>query len=360
MVIVLLVMAYLVAFWLSIGSYAISAWWVPNIYHYKDYIATSIDQPKIIIAAGSSALFGIDGSTIEETTGYRVANLAVHGALDIDFLYYKLVEHLKKGDIIVMPIEFGVYRRGLESEWFTNNMISWGYEDYIKKLPLQDALSFVFYTPKGRVYQGALSSITQNVHNQHKNIPSLSQAEVVSDVEEILNSQEGGSYQGYNYKSLNKYGEFSVDEKPTETLLKKYKNGISYIPRSINSHFIAVFKKINKLAEARKATLILTWPITIRNKKYDLSTEKHQRDAKKFEALLSEQSIDIHCNPAMFSLGIEYFFDTKNHPNKNGALLISKNLSACINSMINNGTYHNLDFEKSVRIVDQLQAGFER
>lgn len=353
-------MAYLVAFWLSIGSYAKSAWWVPNIYHYKDYIATSIGQPKIIIAAGSNALFGIHGGTIEKDTGYRVANLAVHGALDIDFLYYKLVEHVNKGDIIVMPIEFGVYRRGLESEWFTNNMISWGYDDYLKKLPLHDALSFVFYTPKSRVYQGVLSRINQNIHNQHMNIPSLSQAEVVSVLEKILNSQDAGSYRGYDYKSLNKYGDFSADEKPTKTLLKKYKNGISYIPRSINRHFISVFKKINKLVEARKATLILTWPVTIRNKKFDLSTEKHQQDARKFEALLSEQSIDIHCNPAMFNLDIEYFFNSVNHPNKNGALLRSKTLAACINSIINNGTYHKIDFEESVRIVDQLQAGFER
>ena len=90
--VLLLVLAYLAVFRFSFGSYTKSEWWIREIYQYKEYVASSIKQPKIIIASGSNALFGINSGVLEKITGYPVANMAVHGALDIDFLYYKLMQ----------------------------------------------------------------------------------------------------------------------------------------------------------------------------------------------------------------------------------------------------------------------------
>lgn len=63
----LLVMAslYLGMFKYQLGSPVKAEWWIKNTYDIKDYIASSIKGPKIIIASGSNSLFGIDGSIIE-------------------------------------------------------------------------------------------------------------------------------------------------------------------------------------------------------------------------------------------------------------------------------------------------------
>ncbi len=350
-VILLLITIYLIAFKLSISSYTKSEWWIKNVYQYKEYVASNIDKPKIIIAGGSNALFGINGGVIEELTGFPVVNLATHAGLDIDFLYYKISDNLNEGDVVVLPLEFGAYKGTIDKAWFYNNMLSWGYEDYIERLTLSDKLLFIARTPKSRIYRG-LSGIDRQR-------PLLNQEKVVDIVTNQLSSSEAGKWNGFSIKSLNKYGDINVDEEPKKILIASHNNGIRYIGFTINEHFITVFRKLERLIDARGGQLILTWPVTIKNKLFDLSTDVSQWRAEHFRKLLRDRSIDIRCNPALFNLDLRFFFNTLYHPNTKGALIRSRNLAFCLNTILNQEDNQEMKYSDATMMVDKLQTEFD-
>ena len=141
---------YTLLFYFQLGAPLNAEWWIKNLYTYKDVRAKNITSRKIIIIGGSNALFGINSELIKKKTGLPVVNLATQAGLDIDFLYYKIKQHIKEGDVVVLPLEFEYYpRTGEVSDWFSQNMQAWG-ADYIKQLSLIDLVKFIISAEPSR------------------------------------------------------------------------------------------------------------------------------------------------------------------------------------------------------------------
>ena len=74
----------------------------------KEKINENLNKGKdtIVVLGGSSVLFGTNSNIISEITGKNVINLGAHaGVKDYIFIWAKKV--LKKGNIVILPIEFG-------------------------------------------------------------------------------------------------------------------------------------------------------------------------------------------------------------------------------------------------------------
>ena len=54
------------------------------------------------------------------------------------------------------PKSFIYLQRLKVSDWFVNNMLAWGEEDYLEELDLISFLKFLVTVPKARVYDGLL------------------------------------------------------------------------------------------------------------------------------------------------------------------------------------------------------------
>lgn len=325
------ILCVLIAFYYACFSYQIGAhveaeWWLKDVYSYKDHVAARTESPKIIIVSGSNSLFGINSTIVEDITGVPVVNLAGHAAMDIDFYYMKLREHLGEGDIVVMPLEFTFLQRERVTDWFVNNMLAWGAEDYLSKLNLTGYLKFIVSVPKARLYQGILHQGGAN--------PIKDESEIVAHLGKILET-EGSGWRGYNYTSLNKQGDIVSGDKITTGFLKKSKHGFHYYGGwDISDKFIQAFLKIKRLVESRDAKLLLTWSVSMKNKKFDLEVPRYQNNIGRIRDNLRKNSIEIECDPADFHFDRNFFFDTHYHLNKQGAQMRSTNLAECINNVI--------------------------
>lgn len=316
---------YVALFYFQLGSPLKAEWWIKSSYQYKDFRAKNIKEKKVIILAGSNSLFGINSELIEQKTGFPVLNLACHAGLDIDYLYYILKKHIKEGDIVVLPLEFEYYSKmGKTTDWFSNNMIAWG-KDYLTQLPLEDFATFLVSTEPKRVLEGVVEQIETDKKNK-----IFTQHEIIKQLEDLW-AKEGEKWRGYSFKSLNKFGDINADQPVV------YKNDMHYINDNIqvSSHFLDVYKKVNKLVKQYHGTIYLTYPVTLKNKLFDLSQKESQNRIMNLEALLKQHDIDIQCNAALFNLDRVYFFNTHYHPNKYGALIRSENLAECLNKLLN-------------------------
>lgn len=72
----------------------------------KEELANKIAGPKIVLAGGSGTWFGLRARAIQEELGVPTVNLAVNAGLGIDYILHRAKKVLKKGDIIILPLEY--------------------------------------------------------------------------------------------------------------------------------------------------------------------------------------------------------------------------------------------------------------
>jgi len=334
-----LIVLYLCAFYYQLGAQVKAEWWVKDVLTYKTHLAEKMHSPKIIIASGSNSLFGLDSEVVEKITGYPVVNLATHASLQLDFWYYRILDRLDTGDIVVLPLEFKYFAEDKNSEWFINNMLAWGYKDYLVRIPFSELVHFVISVPEERVWRGLLAQTGTNP---------------VLPLEEVLNRAGGSeSWKGYGLASLNRRGEILVSNTPTDKLISDIQTGRSYgieNPLVPSKRFLKFYRELSDRVEQIGGRVILTWPVTVRNRLLDFSYPLYQDHIKRIRRDLAMQEIVVFCNPALFNLDLRLFFNTQSHPNLHGAKLRSQNLGACLRKVID-GNYDEQPFDIAIAMT---------
>lgn len=81
----------------------------------KHKFAQSIQIPKIILTGGSNLAFGIASDSIEKKLNRPVINLGLYVGFGLDFILKDALSEVKKGDLIVLSIEY--YLKKNEEEY---------------------------------------------------------------------------------------------------------------------------------------------------------------------------------------------------------------------------------------------------
>lgn len=320
-------------------------WWVRDVEVYKDYRADTIDRPKILVAAGSNALFGIDSAILESRLGYPVANISTHAALDVSYLFRKVIKHMRQGDIVVLPLHADFYGETQISDWFANNMLAWGHESYLADLSVFSFIRFLVAVPK--------TMIAERLYKAGPHRVLLPPERIIYRVNQMAATNNSGWKGKYSYESLNRYGEFRIDFGPMDKLLSDYQEGLVYIDPDmvVSQRFLSYYRELEELARQRQVTIIFTWPVSIRNHLYNLSEMKGQRLAMNFRNKLLEHGIEIHCNPALFQMQVLLFVDTRYHTQTTGANIRTVNLADCIQALLTSDEQAEVDFSTAIERV---------
>lgn len=115
----------------------------------KKHIATELSKkgPKIVFLSGSNGLHGINALEIEKETGISTLNYCSQICLEA-YIFYDVKKILKKGDIVIMPLEYSFYSDWTEfkelSKDFPEYVISYD-RPYYSQLPLSSKLDILFF-----------------------------------------------------------------------------------------------------------------------------------------------------------------------------------------------------------------------
>jgi len=286
--------------------------------HYKVRRAQGLSSPKLIIASGSNALFGINSQLIEQRTGRPVANLAIHAGIDLDYYASKIEQLIGPSDIVILPLEFEYYTRNKYTRWFTINMMVDNLDDYQSHLSLYDHLRFMLVSPL------AIFSLSPRDH----------QVEPLGKVQKMLNKHKTSDthWQGYSYKSMNYQGEILVNEPPSKSLRNQLQRGIPYLKKDISlSHdFLNAIRRIQSIVAINHGALFLTWPASILNPEFDPAGESYRGRVRNLLSQLEKEKLIYICLPEDFQFDISKFFNSLYHLNFDGANLRTKVLVACM------------------------------
>lgn len=83
--------------------------WVEQSYARKLAIAEAVSAPRVLVVAGSGALFGLDSAILEQALGRPVVNLGVNAGVQSQFIRRYARQALKPGDWVVLPLEYPLY-----------------------------------------------------------------------------------------------------------------------------------------------------------------------------------------------------------------------------------------------------------
>ncbi len=125
----------------------------------KRNYALSVEQPKLIVMAGSGAMFGVRASMLEQATGRPTVNMGVTGSLGIRFMAREVREVAKTGDAVLLPLEPHVLATD-EVENFVSATVAYsmGLELMQDMRPLE-ALHFLRLLPLQRIFRAAWTEI---------------------------------------------------------------------------------------------------------------------------------------------------------------------------------------------------------
>jgi hypothetical protein len=138
----------------QLGNGTPSSRWVFDAYQHKSIAAQKIDVPKVLIVAGSNAMFGIDSKQISAYWQRPTVNLAVNAGLGIDYILDKAQQLAKPGDIILLPLEYALYLDNGEANSQVIDYVVARDLVYWRQLPLTKKGAFVAGMSPERWIQG--------------------------------------------------------------------------------------------------------------------------------------------------------------------------------------------------------------
>jgi hypothetical protein len=135
---------YALAFPLQFGAPIKAAYNVDSWRIFKQHISQTAPSPKIVLIGGSSMLFGMDSEYLEQRVGIPVVNHGLHGALPLDWLMEVSLKYVKKGDLVVMGLEWPYYLRDYTrtDPWVADQVIAWN-ASYFWEMNLARKLEFI-------------------------------------------------------------------------------------------------------------------------------------------------------------------------------------------------------------------------
>jgi len=84
--------------------------WVEQAYEKKIQAASRAGaSPRILIVAGSAAMFGVDSGALSEAWGMPATNLAVNAGIGPHFIIDYAQPLVEAGDIVLAPLEYPLY-----------------------------------------------------------------------------------------------------------------------------------------------------------------------------------------------------------------------------------------------------------
>ncbi|MCH8621924.1 hypothetical protein [Undibacterium sp. TS12] len=147
-------LAWIIGIKYQLGAPTASSRWVFDAYQHKIQAAQRSAGPRVLIVAGSNALFGINSGMLEDYWHKPVINLGVNAGLGLPYILDVSRRLAKPGDIILMPMEYALY---LDDGKANSQIIDYVMArdlDYWRSLPRTEQLRFAAGLGADRLLHG--------------------------------------------------------------------------------------------------------------------------------------------------------------------------------------------------------------
>ncbi len=151
-----LLVGWLALLYGQLGRPVVTDQWVAQSYALKLALANAVDGPRVLVVAGSGALFGLDSAVLSKALERPVINLGVNAGVQSQFIRRYTREAVRPGDWVVFPLEYPLYHDRHRVNFAFNSY--WLSHPGVRSLDLSpmQLLRLFWFTSLARVADGYL------------------------------------------------------------------------------------------------------------------------------------------------------------------------------------------------------------
>jgi hypothetical protein len=138
----------------QMGAPSSMSQWVYDAYKKKDAIASSIEGKKILIVAGSNALFGVDSQLVSGAFGLPVVNYGVNAGIELPSTLFMAQRVIQRHDIVIMPLEYPMYSYTGEAGVQMIDFVLSRESGFLSRLTLKEQFYIFWHVSVARVFEG--------------------------------------------------------------------------------------------------------------------------------------------------------------------------------------------------------------
>lgn len=110
-------------------------------FDHSKFLLESVASPRVVIDGGSSSMFGIVPAMIEKELQIPVVDAADNGSIPLRMKVYRLLQYARRGDTIILPLEWVYYTRSeIPSDFIDKTPDE--YASYYSSMPFPARLHF--------------------------------------------------------------------------------------------------------------------------------------------------------------------------------------------------------------------------
>jgi hypothetical protein len=295
--------------------------WVDLMFAYKEKIALNspLERQRILLVSGSNSLFGLSAKTISQQTGLPTINLGSHAGLGGAYILKRSEKLIRKGDIILLPLEYDFYSSsGISDDFKKGDILARFLISYdrnsLGSIPVTSIANFFF----SNAFSGdGKKEYVSYFHGQ------LAKKDILARLERQHLSS--GCYSGYTF---NDYGDetcnIGYDDAQVNLAVIK-----TAMPRSMPEIDPGGYiRQFVQFATTKGAKILPFYPVSTHTDDYqDVAFEKSAQKIKKYW-----QDLGIEFPDSLKSslLSPNLMFNGNYHPNDAGRAQRTKSVIAII------------------------------
>ncbi len=292
---------WILGIYAQLGMATPDQYWVKQNYASKEAFARRFQEQKVLIVAGSNALFGFDSALLSNAIDKPVVNMGVHAGLGMDYILQRSKRVTDPGDIVIMPMEYTFYQaEGNPSQVLSDFVIAWD-KAYFKEISTFEQLQIAFAISYKRFVKG-----------------------LKMKDERELPAQRGT----YSAQNINEYGD-QINIEPEKMTAREHSMVKAVIVDSISTiklsqHFKDTMTAYLGWAKENQVCVIATPPNFMYFDAYE--DEKYKLFFQEIASFYKQQGIWYAGDAFSYMFAKEHYFNTRYHLNSVGAGLRTKQL----------------------------------
>jgi hypothetical protein len=290
--------------------------WIWHCIIKKERIGRNISGPKIVITGGSSALFGVRTKDIQAELGIPSVNLAVHAALDIDYMVYRAKRVLQTGDMVIIPLELSQFAFDGKPDYRKASFLLTYDRDYFLSQPLYRQLQCT--------RQVDLWKLPEAIRLSRRYARS-----------EPAETEVG---KGYNSATLNENGDETFNQGNPRT--KAIAGSLKSFPlpggRFGETYALRQIVRFNEWCVERGITFYISYASTLYFPEYE--NPAYRSYFSKLRDYFAKKKVPVLGTPYDYLFESRFMYDTIYHLNREGTTIRTRQLIRMIAPMVREKT----------------------
>lgn len=270
------------------------------VYSTKSELVKSISQEKLLVISGSNSAFGISCDIIASSIKVPCINGGTTATLGIDYILYNARSWAKKGDAILLPLEYVHYSHsGIPNQELIRYTFAYDLNYFKQANPIKK-IRMLYGLPFGYIID---NYIFKSFDKEYQNSQKV-EKEIIYKV----------------YGELNKYGDVTdnTEANMTPKMLKKVEalKPLKFKNKEFGNPGTESIISFIKWCKSNNIKVMATWPNTIWFEAYN--GKEQQEYLQKIEKLYNKLQVPVIGKPFDFMYDKSLFYDSAYHLNARG------------------------------------------